>query len=508
MSTLATLLTALLRIILIAFRLFVMALSAPLSVFSILERIEQDLSLKESAPSLSFVQDKRNEAQTDVDDRKPMLFTARTLDVIEARHSDPSIDDDYCGSAVSPASLPPHRRRKPRGRVVTPPMSPESILPPLKRRFYESLKILSIDIGATRTKFMYSHGPKSILLSPADSQSLWRMDGRSGGLTTPRGDESLRSRLRSLLNDTLPINELDFVVFSVPGTVALPDAEEEEPARVRNMPAFSPEFRGFDFKQVFNPLFPNAKIHAVPDNMAAAMGAAFKFPAIPCGLVLVLGTAPAVATFFRSSKNSKSIELAIWQSWAWFTKIGLEDNYGYVGGLRVKGKSIELKDPSSYKIPHPKARIRFALDANTWKRLRGQLPGFPQNLQGNLSEEEASEVWSKRVQAAVDALALKFHQIYGRPETVVILGGHGLRCREKIHAARYSDPDIARLGAVEVPVFIPNSDEDQQTIHMGGLARVAAYKRTHVFAPGPDPLARGWTRGGEIYLWVKRNEII
>lgn len=33
-----------------------------------------------------------------------------------------------------------------------------SSVPPLKRRLFESLRILCIDIGGTRTKFMYQHG--------------------------------------------------------------------------------------------------------------------------------------------------------------------------------------------------------------------------------------------------------------------------------------------------------------------------------------------------------------
>ena len=43
---------------------------------------------------------------------------------------------------------------------------------------------------------------------------------------------------------------------------------------------------------------------------------------------------------------------------------------------------------------------------------------------------------------------------------------------------------------------------------MKGLAQAANYRISQVYAHGPDPLARGWTRGGEIYLWVRRREIL
>mgnify|MGYP003690631525 CR=1 FL=1 len=95
------------------------------------------------------------------------------------------------------------------------------------------------------------------------------------------------------------------------------------------MPSFSPRFRGFNFKKEFAPVFPAAKVSAVPDNMAAALGVACTAPHVQNALVLVLGTAPAVATFFRDpTKREKYIESAIWQSWVWFTKIDLADRCG------------------------------------------------------------------------------------------------------------------------------------------------------------------------------------
>jgi hypothetical protein len=375
-----------------------------------------------------------------------------------------------------------------------------------KKRQYDSFGILCIDIGATRTKFMYLKGGNKVILPPLDSKSLWQSNGKR----LLRDEGSLKERLISHLREKLPkhvsLDELDHVVFSVPGTV---DFSRPDSAIVKNMPQFHSTFRGFNFKQTFRPVFKNAKIHAVADNLAAALGAAHKFDECKSALVLILGTAPAVATFFRSAPSSKSIECAIWQSWAWFTKIPLLDPYGYCGGLKMtEDGDFQLKDKQAYKIPHPKSRIRFAIDSNTWKRLRGNLEDFPTELQGNLSEEEATNVWVNRVQSSIDALVLRFHQVYGKPEKVIILGGNGIRCKNRIQTAEYIDPDFARSGIIQVPVFIPDDDEEQQKIHMGGLAQVAAYKRAHVYAPGPDPLARGWTRGGEIYLWVKRNDVI
>ena len=70
------------------------------------------------------------------------------------------------------------------------------------------------------------------------------------------------------------------------------------------------------------------------------------------GLVVVLGTAPAVSTFNR--KGANCLETGIWQSWVWFTKIELHDAFGYVGGVKVAdgGKKIVLNPPDFCKMPH------------------------------------------------------------------------------------------------------------------------------------------------------------
>ena len=74
---------------------------------------------------------------------------------------------------------------------------------------------------------------------------------------------------------------------------------------------------------------------------------------VSSALVLILGTAPAVATLFRDpSGKGKFIEAALWQSWVWFTKVPLDDPHGYCGGLRVTSDGVKLKPSTAAKIPH------------------------------------------------------------------------------------------------------------------------------------------------------------
>jgi hypothetical protein len=176
--------------------------------------------------------------------------------------------------------------------------------------------------------------------------------------------------------------------------------------------------------------------------------------------------------------------------------------------MGTDGKTFILKDKREFKIPHEKARIRFAIDRATWKRLRGRLDWIPTHVQGNLSKTEARGVFSERVQASLNALVLRFHQVYGRPDVVVVLGGNSTKCTGLINEATYIDPDFSRSEPHRIKVFIPETDEEQMTIHMRGLAQAANYRISQVYANGTDPLARGWTRGGEIYMWVKRREIL
>ena len=41
---------------------------------------------------------------------------------------------------------------------------------------------------------------------------------------------------------------------------------------VKNTPSMSPRFRGFDFKDSFHDVAPAAKVSAIADNLAAALG--------------------------------------------------------------------------------------------------------------------------------------------------------------------------------------------------------------------------------------------
>jgi hypothetical protein len=368
---------------------------------------------------------------------------------------------------------------------------------------------LAIDIGGTRTKFMLHRGEgDEAVLEPMSSRALWQDDQLPGDdkFDPSRAAARVRSHLEAA---GVPLDEVRRVVFSVPGTVDIEAMlPSSEPVQVRNMPSFSPRFRGFNFKAEFAHVFPAAKISAVPDNMAAALGVACIAPKVQNALVLVLGTAPAAATFFRDpTKRDKYVESAIWQSWVWFTKIDLRDRFGYCGGVHLgdDGRTLRLRAPTEYKIPHHQARIRFALDSATWERLMGRSTVVPAELQGGLSEEEATTVWCERLEDALSALALKFHSVYGPPEVVYVLGGNSVRCHGRVTSTSYEIPDSAKRLRQTVPVVIPQTDGEQQKVPLLGLLHSAKFKVKHVFAPGQDPLARGWTRGGELYIWVSRS---
>ena len=60
---------------------------------------------------------------------------------------------------------------------------------------------------------------------------------------------------------------------------SLQSVESDEVHVVKNMPSFSPKFRGFDFKLHFRPIFPNAKISAIADRARAPQTADWTNPA-------------------------------------------------------------------------------------------------------------------------------------------------------------------------------------------------------------------------------------
>jgi len=387
----------------------------------------------------------------------------------------------------------------------------------------EVINYLAVDIGATRTKFKYaemsydaSYVRVEHLLPPMMSKDAWSVvrGDHASLISSKEGSNVIKEHVEKY---GIRLERVNRLVFSVPGTVDLSRVDKDDISVVKNMPSFSQLFRGFDFKKHFSPLCneQERKVSAIADNLAAAMGAASSSSnKYQNGLVLVLGTAPSVATFYKQTDamtlghKDPYIETAIWQSWVWFTKIELKDRFGYCGGIHVRdgGKTITLRDPKSSKIPHGQSRIRFALDGATWSRLLGKNPDLPAECQGNLTEEEATGVWVNRVQSAVNALAIKFHQIYGPPDCIFILGGNSVRCHDRITVAEYIIPDISRPQINRVPVNVLATDEQQQNMHMDGLITSTRYKVKQVFAPGNDPLSRGWTRGGEIYEWIPRHK--
>lgn len=386
--------------------------------------------------------------------------------------------------------------------------------------------ILGVDIGGTRTKFMVAQNWSSILCNSIEAlekdesiRLLPAMDSKVLWAELPRGadgsdhhafdSQAVAGRICAhLQRNGVDAKSLSRIIFSVPGTVELNGVYRDRLTVVKNMPSFSRRYRGLDFQKSFGTVFhEKSKISAISDNMGAALGAACLNPDVNSALVLVLGTAPAVATFFRDpSGKDKYLETGIWQSWVWFSKIQLDDEHGYCGGVKVDKKTgrVTIKPPNAHKIPHRQSRIRFALDNDTWLRLRGKNPHLPSELQPPVEAKEATRVWAGRVQATVNKLAAKFHGIYGSPDVVYVLGGNATRCHGRVTRATYQPPDTNV--DLTVPVVIPARDEEQQLMHLSGLVYSTQFKVKQVFAPGQDPFARGWTRGGEICMWVKRKE--
>ncbi|CAD7956922.1 unnamed protein product [Amoebophrya sp. A25] len=363
---------------------------------------------------------------------------------------------------------------------------------------------LAVDIGAARTKFKFvDNNTEEVCHVPkVNSQDIWETREPAIGL-------------REYLTQRIPGEQLagiDRIIFSVPGTIDIQQAvHAEELTVVKNMPSFQSNFRGFDFKARFRPFFPGTKVSACCDNLAAAIGCAAKYPNVSQGLVVVLGTAPAVSTFNR--KGNDGLETGIWQSWVWFTKIALKDRYGYAGGVKVldNGKRIVTNPPDFVKMPHKQSRIRFALDNRTWLRFQGKEPTLPAAQQGTLTAQEATKVWVERLRAALRALAIKFHQYYGPPDAIFVLGGNSLQVHGLIEEVKYDNPenfdmhDTPENKKTYVPVFTCGTDAEQQDTTMIGLLQSSRFKVKQVYSAGSDPLDRGWTRGGEIYHWVLRS---
>jgi len=86
-----------------------------------------------------------------------------------------------------------------------------------------------------------------------------------------------------------------------------------------------------------------------------------------------------------------------------------------------------------------------------------------------------------------------------------VLGGNGFRCHGRLSEARYPIPDSSKGLQHRVPVSICADDSTQQQVALSGLLYASHFKLKQVAAPGQDPLARGWTRGGEVYMWVTKD---
>jgi len=160
----------------------------------------------------------------------PVLSSPRTAlpslepILVDDFSSDTAVSTEGYGDLDTPAV---HLRRRRRSKklvsdsTLTEPHATTTDEPtPIKRRLFESLRILTIDIGATRTKFMFQFGSKSIILPHIESKEIW-------GLSTDHSTQIqmgklFRSRLSKYLT-SLPVtlDQLDAVIFSVPGTVDL-----------------------------------------------------------------------------------------------------------------------------------------------------------------------------------------------------------------------------------------------------------------------------------------------
>ena len=182
----------------------------------------------------------------------------------------------------------------------------------------------------------------------------------------------------------------------------------------------------------------------------------------------------------------------------------------------------------------PQARIRFALDNQTWLRLQGLHKTLPAKYQGSLTPEQATEVWLQRLKNSLKALCVKFHLQYGPPEAVILLGGNSLQCYGRLGEITYENPDLLDKAVeadpigegffpeerdpqsekdssqksvkdLRIPVISQPTDKDQQDITMSGLMQSTRFKVRQVYSSGNDPLDRGWTRGGEVYHWIPRK---
>jgi hypothetical protein len=157
--------------------------------------------------------------------------------------------------------------------------------------------VLAIDVGGTRTKFLLcamplrGRGPVHVRhLPPVPTSQLWQNPQlQTEDKFEPEGaPHRVREYLRGCGVES---KGLDRLIFAVPGTVDLmtESFDRSDYTVVKNTPSMSPRFRGFDFKLAFREVCPRAKVSAVPDGLAAALGVACEHRHLRSALVLILG---------------------------------------------------------------------------------------------------------------------------------------------------------------------------------------------------------------------------
>lgn len=158
--------------------------------------------------------------------------------------------------------------------------------------------VLAIDVGGTRTKFLLcamplrGRGPVHVRhLPPVPTAQLWQNPQlETDDKFEPEGAPH---RVREYLRGCGVESEgLDRLIFAVPGTVDLmteSSSDRSDYTVVKNTPSMSPRFRGFDFKLAFREVCPRAKVSALPDALAAALGVACEHRHLRSALVLILG---------------------------------------------------------------------------------------------------------------------------------------------------------------------------------------------------------------------------
>ena len=113
-------------------------------------------------------------------------------------------------------------------------------------------RVLAVDIGGTRTKFLLVDGRQCVPLPAVPTARIWQ----NPSLTGPDRFEPHTAPVRMdayLREHGVDLGRIGRLAFAVPGTIDLAgrDARTDELSIVKNTPSMSPKFRGFDFKEAF-----------------------------------------------------------------------------------------------------------------------------------------------------------------------------------------------------------------------------------------------------------------